>query len=233
MCDRYSISVLPSDLDLWLHVKVPDDYKPRFNAAPTQYLPIITNYNTKEIIMGRWGFISKISGNKDISSKLFHKPIDSFMSGNLWRKILVNNRCLILADGFYCWKEVGKKQKVAFRIVPRNKKIFCFAGIWEVSEDFDTGYKNISFIIITKSSYKPVNEISETMPVIIEPGKELQWLNTSLILEEVIYNMDIEDWALLKYYSVSPKIHDITLDNPDLIKPAPTSDQFGNYTLFD
>ena len=169
MCDRYTISVLPSDLDLWLHVKVPEDYKPRFNAAPTQYLPILTNYNTKKIIMGRWGFISNISKDKDTSPKLYNKSIDSFRSSDLWGKLLVNNRCLIIADGFYCWKEIGKKQKVAYRIVPRNKKIFCFAGIWEVSEDIDTGYKNISFIIVTKSSYKPINEISYTMPVIIEP----------------------------------------------------------------
>jgi hypothetical protein len=45
--------------------------------------------------------------------------------------------------------------------------------------------------------------------------------------------MEIEDWALLEYYSVSPRIENIKIDKPDLIKPAPATNQLGNLTLFD
>ena len=40
-------------------------------------------------------------------------------------------RCLILADGFYEWKRHSKKSKVPYRIQLRTKQLFAFAGIWE------------------------------------------------------------------------------------------------------
>ena len=43
----------------------------------------------------------------------------------------------------------------------------------------------------------------------------------------------MEDWAFLEYYTVSPAMENIKIDRPDLIKPAPASDQHGNLTLFD
>ena len=88
MCDRYTITVLPSDLELWLNVKSPYNYKPRYNAAPSQFLPIITNNNTREVIMARWGFLPSKSSETGLSSKLYNKPLDVIKSSNMWKKSL-------------------------------------------------------------------------------------------------------------------------------------------------
>ena len=234
MCERYTITVLPSDLESWLNVKSPNNYKPRFNAAPSQFLPVITNENFREAIMGHWGFISEIHSNSTISPELYSKSIDLIKQNKTWRNLLHTNRCLILADGFYCWKQISKKKKVPYRIVPNHKKLICFAGLWEEFIDINTNTRIMSFIVITRSSYRPVNEISDIMPVIIESGNELKWLEgRNMNFEKFIDMMEMEDWAFLEYYSVSPAIENIKIDKPDLIKPAPASDQHGNLTLFD
>jgi len=234
MCQRYTVTVLPSDLELWLNIKSPNSYKPRFNAAPSQFLPIITNKNLREAIMGQWGFYPKTESDSTDNSKLYSKQVDFIKQNRTWKTLLQTNRCLILADGFYCWKQISKRKKIPYRVIPIHKKLICLAGLWEEFTDVNTNTSIITFIIITRASYRPVNEISDVMPVIIESGTEMKWLEgKNMNFEEYIDIMELEDWAFLEYYSVSPEINNIKIDKPDLIKPAPASDQHGNLTLFD
>ena len=80
MCHRYTITVLPSDLELWLNVKSPDTYKPRFNAAPNQILPIITSDNPREVVMAHWGFIQETRVSEAPNSKLITKSLTTLKS---------------------------------------------------------------------------------------------------------------------------------------------------------
>ena len=121
---------------------------------------------------------------------------------------------------------------VPYRVIPRNGKIICLAGIWEENGVDRNGKPIISFSMITREAYRPVSDLNGLMPVVLEQGKELKWLKDDLEIDEIIDKIEIEDWALLRYYPVSPKIGNIALDSPDLIKEARTSDQHGNYTLF-
>ena len=229
---RYTITVLPSDLELWLHVKSPGIYKPRYNAAPMQLLPIISRKNIREVVMARWGFKPKTA--KEDEAKIHTKSLDQIKSSKTWTKLLKSNRCLVLADGFYSWKQISKHKRVPYRVVSKERKLLCFAGIFMEGSDGPDSTNSISFIVITRSSYKPVNEIADNIPVIIESGKEINWLELkSMSFEESISLMEIEDWALLKYYPVSPIIDNKKVDRPDLIKPVPPTDQLGNLTLFD
>jgi putative SOS response-associated peptidase YedK len=183
--------------------------------------------------MACWGPKPAGSGpDPNISTHSLKRSVKDFKSSESLRNSLLTNRCLILADGFYCWKQVGKQKKVPYRIIANHKKLICFAGIWKLSID-ENNKSTHSFILITRPSYKPVNEICETIPVIIESGKEMAWLEgKNMDITKLIDMMEIEDWALLNYYSVSPHIKNTKIDKPDLIKPTPPSDQLGNLTLF-
>lgn len=234
MCNRYTITILPSDLELWLNVKSPPAYKPRFNAAPFQFLPIIRNENPREAVMAYWGnFPEKDEESDPDNPRVFRITIDSIKSKKSLKYSLIKNRCLILADSFYCWKRIGKKKKVPYRVLTKQRKLMCFAGVCSEYYDTRNDTNKISFKIITRPAYKPVNEVTDQMPVVLEEGKEIEWLvNKNPSDVALIRQMEIEDWALLNYYAVSPNIENTNLDNPDLIKPAPASDQHGNLTLF-
>ena len=228
MFNRYTITALPSSIELKFKIKVPDKYHPNFNASPGQILPIILNTRLSEVSMARWGLLPGLKNDNEPTPKLYTKDLESIKTSKNWQIALINRRCLVLADGFYIWKSISKKSYVPYRVISKSEKMICFCGIWEEDE-----FHNIYFSIITRSAYKPVHELAVSMPVVLTPQKEHWWFNPKLSLESVLGEMEIEDWAFFKYYPVSPKIKDKKLNNPSLIKLAPRADQHGNLTLFD
>lgn len=228
MFNRYTITALPSSIELRFNCKVPDQYHPNFNVAPGQMLPVILNSRVSEISMARWGLMPDLKNKNDLSPKLYTKDLESIKTNKNLQADLHNRRCLVLADGFYVWKSISKKSSVPYRVISKSEKMICFCGIWDEDD-----LRNLYFMVITRSAFKPVHELSDRMPVVLPPKKEYQWLNPKLSMESLINEMEIEDWAFFKYYPVSPKIKDEKLNNPSLVKEAPRADQHGNLTLFD
>jgi len=108
-----------------------------FNANPQQKLPVIKSYtNGKTIESLQWGLTHSWDKEKKI------KPLINARLETLKEKIsfknLINNRCLVVADGYYEWKreKIGKQPYYFTRF---DNKAMYFAGI----------YKNHQFIIIT------------------------------------------------------------------------------------
>lgn len=228
MFNRYTITALPSSIELKFNMKVPDRYHPNFNASPGQLLPIIVNPRQTELSMARWGLISDQSTENDPIPKLYIKDLEAIQASKAWQSALLERRGLAIADGFYIWKSISKKTFVPYRVVSKTEKMICICGIWEEDE-----FRNIYFTLITRRAYKPVHELADRMPIVLTPQKEHWWLNPKRSLDSLIDEMEIEDWALLKYYPVSPKIKEEKLNNPSLIKEVPRTDQHGNLTLFD
>jgi len=47
---------------------------------------------------------------------------------------MAERRCLVLADSFYEWKKIEKRQKTPYRFQFKTGEPFAFAGIWEENE---------------------------------------------------------------------------------------------------
>jgi putative SOS response-associated peptidase YedK len=228
MFNRYTITALPSSIELKFNMKVSDQYHPRFNASPGQILPVILDFKLPEISMARWGLIPDPKNKKEIIPTGYVKDLESVKENKMWQNALNERRCLVLADGFYIWKSISKKSAVPYRVISKSEKIICFCGIWEEDE-----FQNLYFTIITRPAYKPIHQLTDRMPVVLTTQKEHWWLNPKVSLDSLFGEMEVEDWAFFKYYPVSPKIIDEKLNNPYLIKEAPQADQHGNLTLFD
>ncbi|HEY3939503.1 MAG TPA: SOS response-associated peptidase family protein [Bryobacteraceae bacterium] len=48
-----------------------------------------------------------------------------------YRKAFVSHPCLVPADGFYEWKQIGLKEKQPYFFTTKFKEPFAFAGLWE------------------------------------------------------------------------------------------------------
>ena len=57
MPERYTISKPAEELALELGVEIPENYQPRYNAAPAQLLPIITSKAKEGLSFFYWGTI--------------------------------------------------------------------------------------------------------------------------------------------------------------------------------
>lgn len=232
MVDRYSLTTPAALLAERFSVEVSDHYKPRYNAAPTQLLPVITSSGSSGISWFYWGRPPHFAKNKNLAEKIINLSAETLLERPVLKKTLMQNRCVIPADGFYVWKKVGKKTAIPHRVTEAGQKLFSFAGLWEEFEDED-GSMVHAFTIITIKSNELVLTLNERMPVIFDKVQEQLWLSMNSSEIELTNILKAYPANKMGIYTVSSLINNPTTDHPSLILPAPASDQHGNLTLFD
>ncbi len=227
---RYSIAANADEVARRFSVDVPEGYQPRYNAAPTHLLPVITQESQKGISFFYWGTPPSWANKKPLGEKIINTRIELLPEKSVLRKKLREKRCLIPADGFYEWKKVGKRTSIPYRFTLKDKSQFCMAGLWEEYEDVqDT--MNHTFTVVTTGANESVAPISERMPVILHPDAEQAWLNSAN--ESELLSLLQSFSGSLDYYSVSPRVNAPEYNDRLVMLPAPPADQFGNLTLFD
>jgi len=232
MCGRYTIIAKAEEIEKRFNVTVPETYTARYNAAPTQILPVISNESPGGLSFFHWGLIPSWAKDKSISSKLINARAETISQKASFKSALKSRRCLVLADGFYEWKRSSKKSKVPYRIMLKDKRLFAFAGLWEAYEDENQEIV-YTFTIITTSANSAITKIHDRMPAILRREAEQEWLSASISMEEHLQLLQPYDANQMEYHTISPLVNSVANDNPQLIVPTPPADQFGNLTLFD
>lgn len=231
MINRYTITQSKEALISRFSAELGVHYQPRYNAAPSQLLPIITSDSPEGFSWFYWGLSPQQSQNKPISEKILHRKVEDLLNKPVFKKNLLSHRCLIPADGFYLWKPLGKKTMVPYRVVLAGKGLFGIAGVWEEFEGED-GKPQHTFNMITRVSPPAIEGSSDRLPFLLSPDMEQAWLKSKSNQEiEQLLNT-LTDFSF-EQYSVSPIIDQTTKDLPSMILHTPPSDQFGNLTLFD
>lgn len=232
MVDRYSLTTSAVILTERFGVETPAHYKPRYNAAPTQLLPVITSSGATGISWFYWGRPPHFAKNKNLAEKIINLSAETLLERPVLKKTLMQNRCIVPADGFYVWKKVGKKTAIPHRVTESAQRPFSFAALWEEFEDED-GSMVHAFTLITVKSNDLVLPLNERMPVIFDKTQEAIWLNPHSSEIELSNTLKAFPSGKMGLYTVSSLINNPDKDHPSLILPAPASDQHGNLTLFD
>jgi putative SOS response-associated peptidase YedK len=190
------------------------DYQPRFNVAPTQ--PIVTvrqESDKRKMEMTRWGLIpSRASG---ISAGHFNARSESVTSTPSFRELIHTHRCLIPADGFYEWQQMGSvKQPYCFEVGAGD--VFAFAGLWDEWQN-PSGEVIKSCAILTTNANALVADIHDRMPVIVSPDHYELWLRSgSVNLDAVLRPYDA---SAMRRYPVSTRLNNSENDDPECAKP--------------
>lgn len=233
MIERYTLTATPDKISNRFAAEVTGQFKPRYNAAPTQLLPVITSgAGQKGISWFYWGRSSKWANNKSLSEKIINLHAEMLSERPVLKKALLRTRCIIPADGFYIWRKVGKKTAIPYRFTLHDKSLFSIAGIWEEFEN-EEGDMEHTFSMITKLTSASLQTITERIPVILSADQEETWLSMASTENVLLSTLQNSSEDNLQMYSVSPRINDMKTDVPSLILPAPPADQHGNLTLFD
>ena len=231
MGDRYTITADRNKMQERFSVDIPDGYEPRYNAAPTQVLPVITQ-KSKGLSFFYWGQLPDFAKNRAVSQKLLYAPAAGIDQKASSKRLLTHARCIVPVDGFYDWKKVSKKGKIPHRFMFKDNAIKSFPAIWEEFED-DDGSMLHTFKIITTEANTMLSEMSDSMPVIFEKSQEAVWLSDTTDATELVEQLQPYPADQMGSYTVSPRFSDTNVDEPSLIKPFAAADQFGNYSLFD
>lgn len=180
MCGRYTIFTDPGHLAERFQAELPaDGLQARYNAAPTQSLPVILNTDDpRRIERLRWGLVPSWSQDPAIGSRMINARGETVAEKPAFRAALRKRRCLVLADGFYEWRKNPIGPKTPLRFTLADGAPFAFAGLWEMWNAPD-GSVLRTFTIITGQPNELVAPVHDRMPAILLPEHEAIWLDNA------------------------------------------------------
>ncbi len=213
MPGRYTLTATRQAIEDRFNIEMPIDWKPRFNMAPSQFLPIITNENPTKATMARWGLVPSWSGIQDTGKKMINARSETVATKQAFKTLFKTRRCLIPADGYFEWLELPSIKQPYFIHLP-EKSLFAFAGLWDTWIDKNDGSELITFTLITCEPNELIRPIHNRMGVILNRENEQRWLeqpNKSLFAQ---YPADQMTAYMVSNLCNSPKN-----DSPDCLLP--------------
>lgn len=159
--------------------------KPGIHIEPVTYVNgfeypksiIITDKNPDVLDHGIWGLLPNWAKDEKHQDFTLNARIEDVTTTNSY-KDTIQNRCLIVADGFYEWQWLNKSgtKKEKYVIEIENEKAFAFAGIY----CFNTKLNALTFSMLTTQAnalMSEIHNIKKRMPIILKPKDEKAWLD--------------------------------------------------------
>jgi putative SOS response-associated peptidase YedK len=227
MCGRYSLFIPPDDLEERFGVTFDHEYEPRYNAAPGQHLPVIRDDSRASLTLSRWGLVP--SWADEASTNLINARAETVSEKPAFRDAYQKRRCLVLADGFYEWTEIGNGNgKQPYRITRTDGKPFAMAGLWETwtpeqtqtelsdfvdSDDSSTRSEEwVTFTILTCKPNDIVSEYHHRMAVVLGRDEESPWLDGA-----PVEDLDPTPEDAMHAYPVSTAVNSPSNDSPAVV----------------
>ena len=217
MCGRYSL-IAPAEAvrSLFKFDGPTPNFAPRYNIAPTQAAPVITQRKNgdRELVVMRWGFVPAWSKGPDNRYSMFNARAETVHEKQAYRVAFEKRRCLVPVDGFYEWRR-SSAGKMPYRISLIDEPLFAFAGLWEHWEGSDGSFID-SFTIITTRANSLISQIHDRMPVIMPLEVHAEWLS-HCNAAELLTTYSSEE---MKAYPVDAYVNDARHDDPMCISPS-------------
>jgi putative SOS response-associated peptidase YedK len=236
MCGRYVLKA--TGQELVTRYDVPGDQaqmfeKPRFNVAPGQFNPVITNDGKNRLELMKWGLIPSWSKEPKMNFSTINARSETLLEKPTYRKPFRTQRCLIPATGFYEWYEpesnVKRPPKTPYYFYLHDGKnkneetLFSFAGLYDVWRDKE-GEELKSYTIVNTAANSLMAKVHPRMPIILPREAEKIWLDPAVKDDETLLKL-LQPYSadLMEMYQISTEVNKVNNDSPNLILPvAPT-----------
>ena len=191
MCGRYTLRN-PEPLQERFNL---ENLEKRYNIAPGQRILVVDD----KLHLVKWGF-TPYWAEKPFN--LINARAETLLEKPSFKN---SSRCLVPADGWYEWKEVGG-QKVPYFFNLEDKPFF-FAGVYG-------GYRGeVGCAIVTTEAVSNVKIIHSRMPCIINADEHKKWLGG-----EDISSLDMSTLNKIKFFEVSTYVNNPQNDNPKCLE---------------
>jgi putative SOS response-associated peptidase YedK len=193
------------------------EQEPRYNVAPTDPVLAVRLNDDGEREPGllRWGLIPHYADPKSFDRLLINARAETVAEAPAFRDAFETHRCLMIADGFYEWREEETGKKPVWITRP-SREPFAFAGLWAKANRAD-GSSIHSCAIVTCAPGELVAPIHDRMPVILEQEAESRWLHPDAGEGELLRLLAPTDELVVT--EVSDAVNDVRQDGPALIEP--------------
>lgn len=159
-----------------------DNFEPveEYNGFTFPKTPVIANDKPGLIQLFNWGLMPSWAKDETFRKNTLNARFETLGEKPSFKPYM-QNRCLVLANGFYEWQWLDPKgrKKQKYLITLENNDAFAFAGIWSKWANRDTGEILNTYSIITLPATGLMAEIHNSklrMPFILKTENERKWL---------------------------------------------------------
>lgn len=232
MCGRFTLTQSAKRIAAHFQLDEEPDFVAGYNIAPTQPVPVIRAGKTtpREFSYLYWGLIPSWSKDPAMGARLINARSETVTEKPSFRTAFKRRRCLIAADGFYEWQQLGSKKtgtkKQPFYFQLQEHQPFGFAGLWEYWHSSE-GDEIESCTILTTAANEQMQSIHDRMPVILHPDDYDLWLDPSVQSPDPLLPL-LRPYPSeqMQHYPVSTRVNSPSNDNPDCIAPLEESTVF-------
>jgi putative SOS response-associated peptidase YedK len=221
MCGRYSMTRPVDAMQALFDFDERPNLAPRWNIGPTQTAPVIRRGDDgrRHLAALRWGLVPGWMKDLSFGAKAHNARAESAAEKPMFREAFRKRRCLVPADGYYEWAEVGRK-KQPYRFVAVDGSLLAFAGLWERwRPQAGEGEAIETFTIITTPPSAEVEPICDRMPAILAPEDWAAWLDPASSPDRLQAMLKTWPDGRLSAYPVTPKMNAVAFDDPSCGEP--------------
>lgn len=224
MCGRFTLTINTEQIqEAFPWLSVPEGIEPRFNIAPTQPVAAVPNDGKNRLDFFTWGLIPSWAKDPSIGARMINARAESLAEKPSFRNAFRRRRCLILADGFYEWRqEPGSRVKTPMYVRMKEGRPFAFAGLWEIWQaPQGEGSHILSCTIITTEPNSLMSSIHNRMPVILREEDYSLWLSPEEQKPDAISAL-LRPYAedRMEAYPVSTRVNSPANESAECIVPV-------------
>lgn len=241
MCGRFSLFFPLNVVEERFDARFEAPYERRYNAAPSQSLPVIRDVDPDSIVNAEWGLQPAWAATR-VEAGFVNARAETATEKRSFSAALAGidsstgegagaaGRCLVPADGFYEWTAADDGRQ-PYRSRRPDGELFAMAGLWtrwrperrqsslpEFGGGSATDDATVeTFAILTTTANQAVAAVHDRMPVVLSPDEEESWLTADgngarTLLEPYDGAMEV--------YAVSDAVNDPANDDPSVVEPT-------------
>jgi putative SOS response-associated peptidase YedK len=225
MCGRYTLATDVEEYLLQLELQVPEELRHprRYNIAPSQpVLGLVADPRLRVEIL-EWGYLPMWAKPEREMKAVINARGETIAEKPYFKGAYRSSRCVLLADGFYEWRKVGR-EKQPYRITLKDGGVFGMAGLWSNVNDAH-GSQHMTCAIVTVGANEVMKPIHDRMPLILDlPALEL-WLDPRATARELDPLLAPPPAEMIRAYEVSTAVNSPSVDRPECIESMTSSEQ--------
>lgn len=223
MCGRYAIygPVSRANRDTIEFLGEEIEFSPRYNAAPTQTLPVYREHSERgrELALLRWGLVPSWAKDAAIGARTINARSETAAEKPSFRAAFKRRRCLVPMAGFYEWQKTADR-KVPHFIRLLNADLFAAAGLYEYWPGKDGAEPIESYTILTTEANAMMRRLHDRMPVLLHEADYDAWLDpeneSAGALKKLLKPFPADE---MRAYPVSTRVNSARNNGAELIAP--------------
>ena len=198
-----------------------DQWQARFNLAPTQLAPLVTNEPERRLTLAQFGLVPHwTKQQKQSSGRLINARVEGVATSRAFASALVARRGVVPVTGYFEWQTVAGKRLPIFIHATHGEPLFL-ASLWDRWHAAD-GRVTQSFSVITRPSLGELAAIHSRMPLTLSAQDVGAWLAPEQRSAEQLSSLlhAVPDVGRLALRPVSPLANSPRNDGPECIVAA-------------